>query len=113
MIVYELPSANIRINRARLTSSAGRVRDRRRAVSSSLSGTFNSKLDLSISHRAFTHGQEWSRNHWYAPLVAPPLENLRAPRRAAQKPGDAARKVDAGWPSRNLPWVLRHASETR
>src|SRR5215471_2449339 len=70
MIVYELPSANIRINRARLTSSAGRVRDRRRAVSSSLSGTFNSKLDLSISHRAFTHGQEWSRNRWYAPLDA-------------------------------------------
>src|SRR5215831_14706345 len=68
MIVYELPSANIRINRARLTSSAGRVRDRRRAVSSSLSGTFNSKLDLSISHRAFTHGQEWSRNRWYDPL---------------------------------------------
>src|SRR5260370_697922 len=70
MIVYELPSANIRINRARLTSSAGRVRDRRRAVSSSLSGAFNSKVDLSMPHRAVTHGQERSRYHRYAPLVS-------------------------------------------
>src|ERR1051326_685701 len=70
MTVNVSPSANININRARLTSSAGNVRARNRAPNSSRSASVSVNLVVFMApYNATARGQIRSHFNCYRPLV--------------------------------------------